>query len=345
MIVRSPFREPWPRVIGIPVLGTLMSFIYNEDPLQPLYWAKAVIITGLFWQSDYWIIQRLRRTWPGVKETARRIVVGIVAISVFNTALDFVICQTLVATGLDKVSEWATDMWLNVGRNLIPALAIGTLYEAGYLFFKWRDQAIETEALKSRQLRTELDVLKNQVSPHFLFNSLNTLVTLIHEDPHQAERFTKDLSAVYRYILQHKDKEVVDLGTELEFTQAYINLMKVRFEDSLRINVQVAPGHHCLLVAPLTLQLLLENALKHNVASVSNPLRVDIHVENGHSLVVRNTLRRKQGMVDGTGTGLANVKQRYAYLSDRPVDVIETREHFLVALPLIELAAQNADQR
>jgi LytS/YehU family sensor histidine kinase len=223
---------------------------------------------------------------------------------------------------------------------LIPTLVVGTLYESGYLFYKWRAQAIEIEALKTRQLRTELDVLKNQVSPHFLFNSLNTLVTLIHEDPHQAERFTKDLSAVYRYILQHKEKEVVDLGTELDFTEAYIHLMKVRFEESLRITVNVAPEHRALLVAPLTLQLLLENALKHNVASLAHPLTVDIHVEEGRTLVVRNNLRQRQGTVDGTGTGLTNVKQRYAILSDRPVDVIETREHFLVALPLMELAAQ-----
>lgn len=348
---RSIFREPWPRIIGIPLLGTVMSFMHSEDPLHPLHWVKAIIITGMFWQCDYLIIQRLRRIWPGVKETGRRIAVGILALCVVNTALDFVVCQVLLTMGLDGSGEWAGNMWLNVGRNLIPTLVVGTLYEAGYIFYRWRDQAIETEALKSRQLRTELDVLKNQVSPHFLFNSLNTLVTLIHEDQHQAERFTKDLSAVYRYILQHKDKEVVDLGTELDFTQAYINLMKVRFEDSLRIIVQVAPEHHQLLIAPLTLQLLLENALKHNVASVANPLKVDIHVENGRSLVVRNTLLRKQGVVDSTGTGLANVKQRYAYLSDRPVDVIETREHFMVALPLIKLAlprqagTQNAAQR
>lgn len=337
---RSLFSEPWPRIIGIPILGTLMSFLHNEEPLHPLYWMKAIIITFLFWQSDYLIIQRLRLIWPGVKETGRRISVGVVTICLFNTALDFIIYNVLLATGLDEKSEWASDMWLNVGRNLIPTLVVGTLYESGYLFYKWRAQAIEIEALKTRQLRTELDVLKNQVSPHFLFNSLNTLVALIPEDPIQAVKFTKALSHVYRYILQHKEKEVVDLGTELDFTEAYIHLMKVRFEESLHIRVDVDRSHRGLLVAPLTLQLLLENALKHNVASMAHPLQVDIHVENGRTLVVRNNLNRRQCTVEGTGTGLANVKQRYAILSDRPVDVIETREHFLVALPLMELAAQ-----
>ncbi|HOY28369.1 MAG TPA: histidine kinase, partial [Flavobacteriales bacterium] len=130
--------------------------------------------------------------------------------------------------------------------------------------------------------------------------------------------------------------------TELDFTQAYIALMKVRFTDSLHIQVNVADEHRRALIAPLTLQLLLENALKHNVASIAKPLQVDIHVESGRTLVVRNSLHRKQGIVEGTGTGLSNVKQRYAYLSERPVDVIETREHFLVALPLMQLAQHEA---
>jgi LytS/YehU family sensor histidine kinase len=121
--------------------------------------------------------------------------------------------------------------------------------------------------------------------------------------------------------------------------------MRVRFADSLRIHMDVAPGHRDLLIAPLTLQLLLENALKHNVASTARPLQVDILVEDGRTLVVRNSLHRRQGVVEGTGTGLSNVRQRYAYLSVRAVDVIETREHFLVALPLLRFAEHEAHVR
>jgi LytS/YehU family sensor histidine kinase len=244
----------------------------------------------------------------------------------------------LDAAGIQD-NAYTTGQWrVNLIKCFSATALIATLYEAGYFFGMWKRQAIEAEALKSRQLRAELDTLRNQVSPHFLFNSLNTLVALIPEEPAQAVTFTKALSQVYRYILQHKEKEVVDLGTELDFTEAYIHLMKVRFEDALRITVEVSPDHRRLLVAPLSLQLLVENALKHNVASVAHPLHVDIHVENGRTLVVRNNLRRRQGSVEGTGTGLSNVKQRYAILSDRPVDVIETRDHFLVALPLLELS-------
>lgn len=346
----SPFREPWPRIIGIPLLAVVLSVTFHTELPTMLGFAITLGITAVIWQGCYMIIGHFRRRFPGIERTGRRILITAVTLSAYIITVDITVCTLLDVFGLEP-SAYKTGEWrMNLIKCFSATLVVGTLYEAGYFFAMWKHQAIEAEALKTRHLRTELDMLKNQVSPHFLFNSLNTLVALIHEDADQAARFTKNLSHVYRYILQHKEKEVVDLGTELDFTQAYIDLMKVRFAESLRISVDVAPEHRRLLIAPLTLQLLLENALKHNVASNAKPLQVDIHVENGrpadggmrHTLVVRNSLHRKQGVVEGTGTGLSNVKQRYAYLSERPVDVIETREHFLVALPLLQLAEHEA---
>jgi len=337
-----PFQEPWPRLIGIPLLALVLSFTFHTELPTLMGFAITLGITAVIWQGCYMIIGHFRRRFPGIERTGRRILITVVSLSAYIITVDIAACTILDALELEP-SAYKTGEWrMNLVKCFGATLVVGTLYEAGYFFQMWKHQAIESEALKSRQLRTELDMLKNQVSPHFLFNSLNTLVALIHEDADQAARFTKDLSHVYRYILQHKDKEVVDLGTELDFTQAYIALMKVRFTDSLHIQVNVADEHRRALIAPLTLQLLLENALKHNVASIAKPLQVDIHVESGRTLVVRNSLHRKQGIVEGTGTGLSNVKQRYAYLSERPVDVIETREHFLVALPLMQLAQHEA---
>ncbi|MBL7981913.1 MAG: histidine kinase [Flavobacteriales bacterium] len=337
-----PLREPWPRIIGIPLVALVLSLLFHEEPLTWGNYGITVGITGLIWQGCFSIISAYRRRFPGFERTALRITLTVITMSAYIVTVDLLTCTALDALGIQENSYLNGEWKLNLIKCFGTTALIGTLYEAGYFFAMWKRQAIEAEALKSRQLRAELDVLRNQVSPHFLFNSLNTLVALIHEDADQAARFTKDLSHVYRYILQHKDKEVVDLGTELDFTRAYIDLMKVRFADSLRIHLEVAPEHRQLLVAPLTLQLLLENALKHNVASLARPLQVDIHVEDGRTLVVRNSLHRKQGVVEGTGTGLSNVRQRYAYLSERPVDVIETREHFLVALPLLRFAEHEA---
>ncbi|MBK8227953.1 MAG: histidine kinase [Flavobacteriales bacterium] len=333
-------QEPWPRIIGIPLVALALGTLFHDQPLNALDFLITVIITGLIWQGCYMIITAFRKRFPGFERTGRRISLTALSTTAYIIGIDYLACTVLDAAGIQENAYMNGEWKLNLIKCFGTTALIGTLYEAGYFFAMWKRQAIEAEALKSRQLRAELDILRNQVSPHFLFNSLNTLVALIPEDPLQAVKFTKALGHVYRYILQHKEKEVVDLGTELDFTEAYIHLMKVRFEESLRIRVDVAKEHRTLLVAPLTLQLLLENALKHNVASTAHPLTVDIHVEQGRTLVVRNNLRRRQGTIDGTGTGLSNVKQRYAILSDRPVDVIETREHFLVALPLLELSGR-----
>lgn len=332
-----PLKEPWPRIIGIPLVALALGLLFHDGGLTWRDYGIGLLITGLIWQGCYMIILRFRKRFPGFERTGLRIALTGAVMCVYIVGVDYLTCTVLDALGIQENSYLNGQWRLNLIKCFGTTAIVGTIYEAGYFFRMWRRQAIEAEALKSRQLRAELDILRNQVSPHFLFNSLNTLVALIPEDPMQAVRFTKALSHVYRYILQHKDKEVVDLGTELDFTEAYIHLMKVRFEDALRIEVNVEPEHRRSLIAPLTLQLLLENALKHNVASHAHPLHVDIRVENGRTLVVRNNLRRRQDVIDSTGTGLSNVKQRYAILSDRRVDVIESREHFLVALPLLEL--------
>jgi len=339
--IRYPFplREPWPRIIGIPLLGTLLGLIYNDPPYQVWRFLLSIAITGVIWMGDYAIIMAMRRRLPEASHTWKRVLLSITLVGGYNMLVDTTLCELLIRFKLQNNEYLANAFWVRTAMNMGIAFFVGTLYEAGYFFGQWKKQLMETEQVKSQHLRSELSVLKNQISPHFLFNSLNTLVTLIHEDAQQAARFTQKLSDVYRYILQHKDKEVVDLRTELEFTEAYNYLMKMRFEQSIDIRLNVDEGPRSLLIAPLTLQMLVENAVKHNVASIASPLRVDIYVENGRSLIVRNTLRRKQTVEGSTGTGLANIKLRYAYLSDREVDVIETREHFLVALPLLEMAA------
>ena len=159
-------------------------------------------------------------------------------------------------------------------------------------------------------MRAELNALKDQLSPHFLFNSLNTLVTLIHEDPAQAARFTQKLSECTATSCSTRTREVVDLGTELAFTRSYNYLLGMRFERSLDVRIDIDPALHGRLVAPLTLQMLVENAVKHNTASLSHPLRVDIYAENGLIVDRAQHLRRKSGVPGGTGTGLENIRQR-----------------------------------
>lgn len=334
--------EPWPRIIGIPILGSLLTFVYNDAPYMAMHFLVSIGITGIIWQGDYLIITRFRKTYPKLEDTHKRLFTTVSLILMYNTLVDFLVCQSLVGLGL-REDQWQDHTQLNLLRNLAATFVVGTLYEAGYFFNRWKKQSIETEQIKSEQLRAELSTLKNQISPHFLFNSLNTLAALIHENPNQAVRFTEKLSEVYRYILQYKDREVVRLSTEVHFTEAYIFLLKMRFERGLEVHIDLSPEMLARHVAPLTLQILVENAVKHNVVSPSRPLHIDIYVEHGSSLIVRNNLQRKPAEGKSTLTGLENIRRRYSHLSDVAMDVIETREHFMVALPLLSLSANTEE--
>jgi len=307
--------------------------------LSLVEYSITLIFTAVLWNGDYFIITYFRRTFPNLASTPRRITSTIIVICGYNLLADYTLCSAFSYLGFDGFGDYFGDEFgFNLAKNFITTIIIGTLYEAGYFFERWKVQTIEVEQVKTQQLKSELNVLKNQISPHFLFNSLNTLVTLIHENQDQAASFTEKLSHVYRYILQYKDEEVIRLKTEMEFIKAYNYLLSMRFEKSLQINTKIESRDLEKHVAPLTVQMLVENAVKHNIASLTKPLRIDIYVENGSSLIVRNNLQRKTDGVKSLKTGLANIRQRYKYLSDRDVDVIETREHFMVALPLIELS-------
>jgi LytS/YehU family sensor histidine kinase len=246
--------------------------------------------------------------------------------------------------GFEQEPYSLTEDWAGkIGITMVVSFMIATFYESGYFFRMWKSQTLLNEKIKSQQLRSELSVLRNQISPHFLFNSLNTLTTLIDENQDRAVEFTEKLSWVYRYILQYKEAEVIDLKTELRFTQDYFFLMKMRFEDSLQLNFDIAKEYWEYRIVPLTLQMLVENAIKHNVVSKAKPLFIDIYTENGKTLIVRNNLQLKKQVKDSTGTGLKNIEKRYSYLSNSArVDVITTKDHFLVALPILNPGIKKA---
>ena len=234
MLRKILFTEPWTRVIGIPLLGVIMTFIHKTPPYT---FAEYLITTSFcffIWQGDYMIIMGLRKKWPSLAETNKRILISIALVAPYNWLADYAICEGLSAAGVKDVSGYDEAYLGKLVALFLATFIIGTLYETGYFFSMWRKQTIETEEVKNQKLRSELSVLKNQVSPHFLFNSLNTLVTLIHENQKQAASFTENLSEVYRYILQMKDKEIVDLKTELEFTKAYGVLLQMRYEKGLK---------------------------------------------------------------------------------------------------------------
>ena len=178
------------------------------------------------------------------------------------------------------------------------------------------------------------ETLKNQLDPHFLFNSLNVLSSLIEENPKKAQEFTVALSKIYRYVLDQKDKNLISIEEELNFAKLYVSLLKMRFEDAIIINFKIDADMNDFRIVPLSLQLLLENAIKHNIISDQKPLQIDIFKE-GNYLTVQNSYQKKQTFEKSTGIGLQNIMQRYNLVSNLEIKIKQTNEYYIVKLPLI----------
>lgn len=199
------------------------------------------------------------------------------------------------------------------------------------------------QKLIAKSANAQFESLKNQLDPHFLFNSLNVLDSLIEENPIQAQRFTNSMSKIYRYVLEQKDKELVSVEEEIDFAKTYCELLKTRFEDAVTFEFAISEEDNKGLVVPLSLQLLLENAIKHNFATSSKPLNIKIITEN-KNLTIENNLQTRELPNKSTGVGLANIVSRYNLLTDRNVFVEKSETFFKVKLPILKekLKAMNS---
>ncbi|RDY61179.1 2TM domain-containing protein [Flagellimonas nanhaiensis] len=217
---------------------------------------------------------------------------------------------------------------------LLITVVISIFFHAFYFYKHWQEKKVKEQKIIAGSASARFDALKNQLDPHFLFNSLNVLTSLIDEDPDQAQKFTTSLSKVYRYVLEQKNKDLVTVDEELNFARTYVRLLKMRFEDSIVFEIPENCSISEAKIVPLSLQLLLENAVKHNVVTASKPLHIKVFEENG-SLVVQNNLQEKQVVKKSSGVGLQNIRQRYNILTDREVVIDKTASDFSVALPML----------
>ncbi|WP_165929325.1 histidine kinase [Flavobacterium hiemivividum] len=214
--------------------------------------------------------------------------------------------------------------------SFVVLLGIHSLY-----FYKaYNENRVKEQKIIAGTASAKFESLKNQIDPHFLFNSLNVLSSLIEENPDNAQRFTTSLSKVYRYVLEQKDKELVPVEEELAFAKTYMNLLKMRFEDSLDYELTTTNINPEAKVVPLSLQLLLENAVKHNVVSAQKPLCIRIYVDNGY-LVVQNDYQKKEVLQDRRGVGLQNIISRYAIITNRKVTIAQDEKTFTVKIPIL----------
>ncbi len=281
----------------------------------------------------------MQKRFPGLALTRRRIsrtlLVGVPAVSFLIGLGDY----GQAVLNQDPLPSHSPGAILAlICQGLAIAIFIVGISEAFYQYQQLRQSEKEKEDLLRLNLLAQYDSLKQQVNPHFLFNSLNSLSALIASDPPKAEQFVEEMSGVYRYLLQSSRDELATLGAELEFVRSYLHLLKTRFGEALRVNVNVPAHYFDRQIPPLTLQLLIENAVKHNEVSAAHPLQLYLDIAPGERLRVANNLQPKTVSVPSEKIGLANIMAKYRLLHQPEVDVQNTGEDFIVLLPLIQPA-------
>lgn len=313
------------------ILGRKIIFDQNlviELGYYCIYGTTLTLINGTFF--DY---LNNKIIWDKFKKF--RIVIGVLG-SAFLTIFGIFLIRLFIKVTLQNLTFVAFLQAENPKNYVISSvitLIVLLIFHIIYFYKKSQENKVKEQKIIAGTASAKFESLKNQIDPHFLFNSLNVLSSLIEENPDNAQRFTSSLSKVYRYVLEQKDKELVSVEEELSFAKTYMNLLKMRFENSVSYEVKETSNPEAKVV-PLALQLLLENTVKHNIASESKPLHIRIY-EKGDYLVIENDYQKKEVLQDRKGVGLQNIVERYSIITNRKVKVEQTAEYFKVSIPML----------
>ncbi|MEO8472790.1 MAG: sensor histidine kinase [Chryseolinea sp.] len=296
-----------------------------------------VVILGI-WESNRFLESKIVWITSRIGGRIHSLIILFV-LSMFTTAITCLIVLLLLYTQLGMRIQFnfphltlllAFGFRVNLFLNCVNAIV--------FFMNRARHMQVEGERLKQITIEAQFDALRNQINPHFLFNCFNVLSTLVYKDSEMSAKFIAQLSHVYRYLLYNQEKKIVSLAEELSFIQAYIYLLQIRFGDNLIIDNKTAGHENSFYIAPATVQMLIENAIKHNKVSRKNPLRVELSVKNNY-LVISNILQEKELKEESSSLGLKNIRRRYDFLSQHPMVVEKTLTAFIVKIPLLQLDA------
>ena len=334
-------------LVMIPVAAFIIPVVFfglrfqREPYFTGRVYVTTFIITATLWIGSRYIMIWSRNRYPQFSSVKRRLIAQSVVMLIYTLIVTNTLGYFLHSyCGLDDSANYPGRTLMDVIINSNNAaffctLTVVAIYESIFFMNDLKNSIEEKEMLKRESLKAQLQALKTQVNPHFLFNNLNTLSSVIPENPKQAVDFVQQLSKVYRHILDVKDDQRILLKDELDVLKAYAFLLQTRFGDNLSITINVPPEKLMKMIVPLSLQILMENAIKHNIVSADKPLRIEVFAENGR-LVVSNNLQKKNQIIESTGIGLDNLRNRYKLMSDKKVEVSESGDSFTVSIPLIE---------
>jgi sensor histidine kinase YesM len=322
-------------------LSTVLCEVYQYFNIR-IEWYLALgtisLITLFVWEASRVIEKRFKKLIIGPKNKIKSLIWFFGTGTVITTFITFAIVffvsmvlhnhsfnETIIPLKLNLIYAWLANLLF----HLLNAIKI--------YFIEYKTKWMEAEELKRMQAQAELQLVKSQINPHFLFNNLNVLSALVMKKNDEANRFIEEFSKVYRYILTNHDNELVNIKTELDFIKPYIFLLQKRFSDGLEVTVNVPQLYEGFYIIPASLQMLIENAIKHNVVSKNKPLHIDVHINGNNTIVVSNNLQLRESVEGSTKIGLANIIKRYWLVSGKHVEVKEDKTDFIVTLPLLTL--------
>jgi len=340
-IIKPPRLELYSFLFSMPLIDLVLNLIlfkerfWTDSEVWFISYPLIFVIGIASWFSHVQYAHNIQLRFPELHHTRSRIIWKVLMFLFIMTPsvlLIFLLYDYFHILGYNLLKlDLLKGLFVGFAVNMI----FETLYEADYIFTKLKETTAEKETLLELSLQTEFDALKNQVNPHFLFNCLNTLSSLITVDKQKAEQFLDELSKVYRYLLRNNQEGVSTLENEIKFIQSYYQLLQTRHGDAVQLNIEIDKRYNTYLLPSLTLQLLVENVVKHNALSKSKPLVIDIFTTAGNKLVVNNNMQHKTVKAASNKVGLDNIKAKYALLKKPGFEVMVNEKNFTVVLPLI----------
>ncbi|TSE10721.1 hypothetical protein FOF46_03825 [Aquimarina algiphila] len=346
MISKNYMKKFTIRFLIVNLIYFLVKFtIDHDDDGSPFdgpgifYYCSAFFLLMLAWETNDWLIQRATKSKLGSSldmHNGMKIIAVNMSIVVLVTALVYY----LAIFEFENICNIdAHNPWLRFRIDFFRAIILGFTAIIFNLFYYALKQKKELEntmnLLKKEAMASKYKSLKNQISPHFLFNSLNTLTSLMYEDRDLASDFVSRLAKCYRYILDNREQDLVSLKKELSFLDSFIFMMNVRHEGALSITTHISVDQNEYLIPTLTLQMLVENALKHNYYSKEKPLEINIISTDNNHIIIQNNLHIRKQKEESTKLGLKNIEKRYSFYTNQKVMVTAENDYFKVTIPLL----------
>ena len=334
---KTQWREFTIRFIGITVISAVSVFIDFGYSQGDAGFLKAFLVsfirTALIWNGSMMIIQFAVNRYPVFKETSKLLAFQVIALCSFVLLVE--LSEIFTVEHYLKIPMSYSEKRILIIGSLLITFMISSIYASVAFFIQWKENLLRTQALEKANLEARYDTLRNQVNPHFLFNSLNTLLMLVNDNP-VASRYVESISEIMRYMLQSRDKDAVLLRDELKIALDYVFVQQSRFGDKLKVEFYVPERYYHYAVPPLALQMLLENSIKHNVVSKEDPLLIKVYISDDGYMVIENTIKAKIDKDPSTGVGLANIQSRYLHITGKNIVVKQENGKFMVLLPLFE---------